>query len=534
MESLEQTDYMNDLNEINAAGLNAGVGFDLGNWHLSGLLDRTAAHCGDRPFLLGARTVSYRQARLESLQIAQALKARGVKRGDRVIISTMNRAEAILTLFAVARLGAIFVIINNLMKPHGFKQILNQTTPVAVLLDETTENLSGEVTNALLIMTGSAPSVAGRISFSELLTTEHPAEIPFPGIDLDPVSLVFTSGSTGSPRGVILSHDNIRFAAAAIQERLNYRSDDTIGVFLPLSFDYGLYQVFLGLQVGAAVFVGRPEMIGPEIQKILATEKISILPGVPTLFAALLKLQKRKPQAFPQLRCVTNTGDRLPQAYVDQLLGFFPDLRVFLMFGLTECKRVSILLPEEMKDKPGSVGRPLIGTEVYVIDAEGRRLPPGEIGELVVRGRNVTLGYWQAEEETRQRFRRVGSGQTLELFSGDSCEVDADGFIYFYGRNDHLLKHRGFRMSPLEVEEAACGIPNVSEAGLVKSDRDDLLHLFVSVTSAELTEEKIMNELLTRLEPVKIPDRIYIVPDLPKTANRKIDRKALKQQLPSA
>jgi long-chain acyl-CoA synthetase len=517
----------------------SSMNFD--TWHLAGLLDEAARSFPDRTFISGAAPLTYREAAARTRSIAGALKSRGVERGDRVIILTANRAEVALLSYAVARLAAVFVVINNAIKPYGLQQILEQCEPKLVVLDETTVALADEIKAAKKIFIGENKPASVDFLFSDLLQSEDPGPQKFPGIDLDPVCLLFTSGSTGKPRGVILSHDNIRFVVAGIQERLQYRSDDTVGIFLPLSFDYGLYQIFLATQAGAAAFIGKPENIGPEILKILATQKISVLPGVPTLFAALLKMFERRPQPLPHLRAVTNTGDKLPRAYVEQLLKFFPALRVFLMFGLTECKRVSILLPEEMPHRPGSVGRPLAGTEVYVIDEGGRqvyvideggrRLPPGEIGELVVRGRHVALGYWRAEEETKQRYRHDISTGLRELYSGDSCSVDEGGYVYFYGRKDTLLKHRGFRISPLEIEEAACAIPGISEAGVVKTENDGVLHLFISVKDSSLTSEKVLTELQSRLEPVKIPDAIHIVGELPKTANRKIDRKLLKQQL---
>lgn len=504
---------------------------DFENWHLAGLLDIAAKSFPERSFLVGQSTLNYREAAIQTRKIAAWLQAHGIQRGDRVMILTANRPEVALIAYAVARIAAIFVVINNAIKPYGLQQILDQCEPKLVLLDESTLPLAAEIKTAKKIFIGETKPAQTDFSFSELLSADDPGHQKFPGIDIDPVCLLFTSGSTGKPRGVTLSHDNIRFVVAAIQERLQYRTEDTVGIFLPLSFDYGLYQIFLATQAGAAAFIGKPENIGPEILKILAAQKISVLPGVPTLFAAMLKMLERRPQELPHLRAVTNTGDKLPRAYVEQLLKFFPSLRVFLMFGLTECKRVSILLPEEMAARPGSVGRPLVGTEVYVIDEEGQRLPPGEPGELVVRGRHVALGYWRAEEETRQRYRLDITTGLRELYSGDSCSVDEGGYIYFYGRMDTLLKHRGFRISPLEIEEAACAIPGISEAGVVKSENDNVLHLFISVKDQSLTPEKVLAELQKRLEPVKIPDVVHVIAELPKTANRKIDRKLLKNQL---
>lgn len=500
---------------------------DFANWHLAGLLDQAAAAHPDRLFITGNRSWSYAEAADQTRRIGAWLQNNGVKRGSRVVILTANRPEVALLAIAVARIAGIFVVLSNALKSYGLQQILEQCTPAVVVLDESTAALAKDIPDAKVVFLNATPPDPACARYEELLATPDPGRCGFPGVDLDPVCLLFTSGSTGKPRGVTLSHDNIRFVVAAIQERLEYRADDTIGIFLPLSFDYGLYQLFLVAQAGATAFVGRPDMIGPEILKILAAQKITVLPGVPTLFAAMLKMLERSTQALPALRAVTNTGDKLPRAYVESLLRFFPSLRVFPMYGLTECKRVSILLPEELAERPSSVGRALAGTEVYVVDEEGRRLPPGEIGELVIRGRNVALGYWHAEQETKQRYRIDPATGLRELYSGDSCTLDASGYIYFHGRKDTLLKHRGFRISPLEIEEAACAIPGVNEAGVVRTETDGILHLFVSVKRADLTPAKVLTEISARLEPVKIPDRVHLILDLPKTANRKLDRKAL-------
>jgi acyl-coenzyme A synthetase/AMP-(fatty) acid ligase len=271
-------------------------------------------------------------------------------------------------------------------------------------------------------------------------------------------------------------------------------------------------------------------MAGPELVRVLDAQGVTVLPGVPTLFAALLKMLARSPHPLPRLRALTNTGDRLPRAHIEQLRARLPTASVFPMFGLTECKRVSIMLPEELDAHPDSVGRALAGTEVRIVDDAGQTLPPGETGELVVRGRHVALGYWRAEAESQLRFRRA-NGQARELWSGDYCRMDAEGFLYFHGRRDALLKHRGFRISPLEIEEAACQIAGVSEAGVVQSDADGALHLFVCLHEPGLTTHAIVADLRGRLEPVKIPDHVHVVNALPKTANRKTDRNQLKQQL---
>jgi long-chain acyl-CoA synthetase len=504
----------------------------LRDWHIAGLLDEAARLHGDRPFIVGTSPLTYRDAALRVRAISRWMQQQEIGRGDRVMVIAQNRAETALLVFAIARLGAIFVVINNQIRPHGLEQILKQAEPKLVALDESAVELAECIRGPRILLVGPAEHPGAHARLDQVLA-DAPAEAqPFPGIDLDPACLIFTSGSTGTPRGVVLHHDNIRFAIAGIQDRLGYRADDVIGVFLPLSFDYGLYQIFLAAQVGAAVFLGRPEMAGPELLRVLEAQEITVLPGVPTLFAAMLKMLGRSKQSLPRLRALTNTGDRLPRAHVDQLLERLPSVKVYLMFGLTECKRVSIMLPEERDGHPDSVGRPLAGTEVRVVDEDGKPLPPGETGELVIRGRHVALGYWRAEAETKQRFRQIGT-DARELWSGDFGYMDAEGFLYFHGRKDALMKHRGFRISPLEIEEVACQVPGVAEAGVVQAESDGSLHLFVCVHDAALTPRAIVDDLRSRLEPIKVPDHVHVVNSLPKTANRKTDRKQLKQQLAS-
>lgn len=502
-------------------------------WPLASCVRGGARQWPEREFLRqGDMSLSYGEVwrRIES--IAQWLDAEGVRRGDRVVMVTENGIETVLLFFATAQIGAIAVILHPQIKAEGLRRILEQTEPKFVLLDAATVGLREAVGTVRTIwVEAQAAQRAGDVLFEELIATAEPKPVPFPGIAEDPAFLVFTSGSTGTPRGVILTHDNVRFVAAAIQARLQYRAEDRVGIFLPLSFDYGLYQLFYAALVGASVFIGRPEMAGPELPRILAAQEISVLPGVPTLFGGLIKMQRYRPVPLPKLRVITNTGDHLPQQYIQSLRELFPAAQVFPMYGLTECKRVSILLPEELETKPESVGRALDGTEVFAMDAEGERLPPGETGELCVRGRHLALGYWRAPEETAKRYKFIGEGHSRVLLSGDYGSVDADGFLHFHGRSDFLIKHKGHRLSPAEVEEAACQIVGVVAAGCVKDEARDQLCLFVSTSRDDLNEQGVVLALSDKLELAKVPNRVIFLTELPKTANQKVDRKALRALL---
>lgn len=498
---------------------------------VSGLLFSASHARPDAVFLEDrhGNVMSFSEAEAQVRSLAGFLTESGVKRGDRVAIHLQNRVEVAIALFAVAETGASYVVLNSRLKPRGLEKILCQAEPAAIIFDDSTApNLVGVGGIPTRIKVGEGAE-ENTTPWSEAISHPH-LEGGWKGCDLDPACLVFTSGSTGTPRGVTLSHDNICYVVGAIQERLNYRAGDTIGCFLPLAFDYGLYQIFLAVQSGAKLYIGDPEQVGPRLPQIMKKAGITVLPGVPSLYAALIALGRRRPLDLPDLRAITNTGERLPPSYIEELQGMFPDLDVFVMYGLTECKRVSIMTPDELLNHPESVGRALSGTEVYAVNASGERLGPGEVGELVVRGRHVAHGYWRAPEETAKRFRKRAPEAAVELFTGDSGSVDGEGYLYFSARTDDLLKHRGNRISPVEIENEACTIEGIVEASLLKRDVDDTLHLFVT-TSLPLEQDVVLRQLSEILEPAKVPEFVVLMKDMPKSMNGKIDRKELLARL---
>jgi acyl-CoA synthetase (AMP-forming)/AMP-acid ligase II len=300
-----------------------------------------------------------------------------------------------------------------------------------------------------------------------------------------------------------------------------------IGHFLPMSFDYGLYQLFLSLQAGATLALGTEEDAGYALLRKVREWGVTGLPLVPNLAASLVRLARRSPEPPPPLRFVTNTGAHLPGTVIADIRATWPECSVFPMFGLTECKRVSILLPEEYERRPASVGRPLPDTECLVVDGEGTPLPPGREGELVVRGPHVMLGYWRAEELTAHRFRPWGPQRELALFTGDRCSLDADGFLYFHGRQDDVFKRRGFRVSALEVEAAAMTLDGVREAALVVGGESDAVLAY----AGDAAPEAVRDGLRDLLEDHKQPDRVAACADLPRNTNGKVDKRALAERL---
>lgn len=461
-------------------------------------------------------SVAYHELAEQSLRLSAWMHRAGVRRGDRVGVIAPNGAPAVVALMAASRLGAIFFILNPAIKPYHLRHILADAEPA--LLITTRDHPAAEAgVPALLLDDGWDAALA-----CELYAP------PFPGISADPACLIYTSGSTGMPKAVISSHRNIVFAAGAIQQRIGVRETDVVGNFLPLSFDVGLYQVFLSFQAGATLALGRDTHVGPGLIKKLAAWNVSGLPAVPSLVDMLIRLGKRDPRQLPPLRFITNTGAHLSRAAIRAVHQLIPDCLVFVMFGLTECKRVSILPPEDYARKPGSVGLPLPDTECMIVGPDGERLPPGAVGELVVRGAHVMLGYWRAPELTARRYRRWGPGQELALFTGDTCSMDEEGYLYFHGRSDDIYKQGGYRVSALEIEAAAGDIPGVRLAALLPPDDARGAALFLA---GDLPEEAAFDELRRRVEDYKLPARVVVCGDLPLTGNGKIDKERLRRAL---
>lgn len=442
------------------------------------------------------------------------LKNQGIKEGDRVCIFLSNDEVRIIPLiFACSKIGAIFCILNYQFKFSSVKNILLDTK-AKILLTDMDVDLNHIVKTINIIEIGPIKN--------KLLDFRKKTVIPN-----KTACLIYTSGSTGKPKGVMVSHFNILFTTESIQKVLKLNYNDRIFNTLPLAFDYGLYQIFLAFYVGATLVLYKQSDISPNLLNYLVEMKITVLPSMPNLTTAILKLLKRKKNApCTGLRMITNTGEKLPRNTILDIKNFLPNCKLFLMYGLTECKRVSILDPQDIGKKGDSVGKPIPNTECYVIDEEGRRLPPNTIGQLVVRGFNVTQGYWNSPEQTNNKFVRVenGSWETV-LLTGDLFKVDEEGYLYFIGRIDDMYKQNGVRMYPKEIENAVLSIEGIENAYLMPPNNGSKSILYVQ-TLLDKTEIKF--KLLNLLEYYKMPDEIVVLQKFPITPNGKIDKNTLK------
>ncbi len=486
------------------------------------------------------RRLTFRDLDGVSNALAHALTASGVGRGDRVVIFGDNVPETALGFWAALKANAVAVLVNAQTKSDKLAYLLADCRPRALLSGAQWESVFAGPAAACphlarVVVWGSARELAGlpgAVAWDEAVASgAGGAPPPRLTIDVDLASIIYTSGSTGEPKGVMLTHRNMLTAAVSISSYLQMQADDVVLGMLPLSFDYGLYQMIMCFRLGARLVLERSFAFPARLMSLVAKEGVTGFPGVPTVYATLGELKDLRERTFPRVRFVTNTAAALPAKHIELLRRMFPAARLYSMYGLTECKRVSYLPPADLDRKPGSVGLPIPNTEVWIVDEEGRRLPPNQVGQLVVRGATVMRGYWEKPEETARKLRPGPLPGETVLYTGDYCRLDEDGYLYFVGRMDDVIKSRGEKVAPKEVENALMGIPGVKEAAVIGVPDEVLGHAVKAFVVLEagvtLDERELQKACALRLESYKVPRFIQVVPDLPKSANGKIQKSAL-------
>ncbi|KTG17299.1 MULTISPECIES: AMP-binding protein [unclassified Guyparkeria] len=346
--------------------------------------------------------------------------------------------------------------------------------------------------------------------------------------------LFFTSGSTGLPKGVMVSEGNLDTGTRVVADYLGLRPDDVIAAILPLAFDYGFSQITTGLASGAAVYLD-DYLLPADLKRPLVREKATVFAGTPGLLVPLS--QQPWLADAPALRVLTNSGGALPLAAVRRLREARPATQLFLMYGLTEAFRATYLPPDEVDTQPGAIGYPLADTTIGLVDEEGRLVGPGESGELVQGGPLVALGYINDAEATAARFRTPPAGwpdpqAERVVYSGDRVRMDEAGRMHFEGRLDEQIKVAGFRISPEEIESVAHAASGVEEAvalGLPDPERGNQ-RLQLHVAPAQVDADALRRHMRLHLAPYQQPAEIITHAALPRSANGKFDRQALLNQ----
>ena len=479
----------------------------------AGLLWSAAATHAARPAIVErAATTTYEALRRRAAAMAGRLAQAGVGPGDRVAVLLERGADAAAAFFGVVAAGGVAVNLNEGFRPRQIDHILADSGSAVLLTSED-----------LLTRLPRAPVTAARILPVEAAAAGPEDWTPVPATRDSLAQITYTSGSTGAPKGVMLSHGNLRAVTAVVTDYLELQPDDRIASLLPFSFVYGFNQLLCAVGSGAALIVERSPL-PQQIATTLVRSGVSVLAAVPPLWAQLLAAPAFRAKPLPALRVMTNAGGRLPVETVRALRTAQPQARLFLMYGLTEAMRSTYLAPEEVDRRPDSMGRPIPGAEIAVLRDDGTPCGPGEVGELVHRGPTVGLGYWNDPEATAAVFR-----PDIGVFSGDLVRGDAEGYLYFVGRKDRMIKTLGYRVSPDEVSDVLVASGEVAEAA-VTAEADPqrgqriVAHIVLAATgSLERLQAFCDLELPRHMQPT----RWATYDALPRTPGGKYDLSAL-------
>lgn len=485
----------------------------------------------------GSHRLTYAELDKRANCLANALTERGFQRGDRAVLFLYNSVELVISIFGVLKAGGVFVVINPTTKVDKLAYIL-ENCAATVLVAEARQLrlcqdlLSRQTSLKMAVLAQEPPAGAepgSLLTLPDLLGQSSPQRPRVVNIDLDLACLIYTSGSTGEPKGVMSDHSNVDFATSSIIQYLENTPEDIVIDTLPLSFDYGLYQLLMVFKFCGRLVLEKGFTFPAAVLNRIGTEKVTGFPGVPTIFSLLLQMELSK-YDLSSLRYMTNTAAALPSSHIQSIRAAFPWVRLYSMYGLTETKRTLYLPPEELDRRPASVGIPIPGTEAWLVDEDDRRLPPGSTGELVVRGRHVMRGYWGNPQASAERFHPGAIPGERVCYTGDLFRTDEEGFFYFVARKDDIIKCRGEKVSPREIENVLYQLPSVREAAVIGVP-DALLgqavKAFVAVSDPNLTEADILRHCREHLEDLLVPQQVVIVPELPKTPSGKIYKKDL-------
>lgn len=504
-------------------------------------LEHSAARFPDKTALVcDGQRLTYAEIDSMTNRLANALLENGVARGDRVVLFLPNSTELALAIFAVLKANAVFVIANASMKLDKLAYVISNCQASALIAQSRSAAMAQVLVDtvpslALAVWTGNDDAIPHHLFPSSLMfdsALEYCASTRPPrlAIDQDLACLIYTSGSTGDAKGVMSSHANVVFAASSIITYLENVAEDIVLDALPLSFDYGLYQLLMTFKFGGTLVLERSFVYPANVLKRMESERVTGFPGVPTMFAMLLQMDLSG-YDLSSLRYISNTAAALPPSHIQQIRKLFPDATLYSMYGLTETKRTLYLPPDQLDIRPGSVGIAIPGTEVWIEDEDGSRLGRNQIGELVIRGGHVMRGYWNNPGATAERYRPGPIPGERVCYSGDLFRQDDEGYLYFVGRKDDIIKCRGEKVAPKEVENALYAHPRVVEAAVVGVPDPILgeaIKAFVVADDGALTERDILRHCREHLEEFMIPKFVEIRDSLPKTESGKIRKVGLR------
>jgi len=487
------------------------------------------------------RYYSYLELKNAALGFANFLVSQGLNRGNRVAVYMNNSWECAVSIYAISLAGGVFIVINPQTKANKLQFILNDSESSFLVteswLNREINGVVEEVSSLHTVVINGDQSLISysgyKVGFEDVITIKSNEQALHHIIPNDLAALIYTSGSTGFPKGVMMTHQNMVFTSWSLVEYLRLAENERIMLVIPLAFDYGLYQLIMSVTVGGTLYIEQSFAFPAKIYEGIDKYKITVFPGVPTIYSMMVAANQKSGLSFNSIKKITNTAAALPKEYIPILKDVFPNALIFKMYGLTECKRVCYLEPELLDEKLSSVGKAIPGTEVFLLSPQGDSVNLGEPGILYVRGPHVMLGYWKNKKLSDEMLRPGKLPYEQVLCTNDWFKMDEDGFLYFQGRNDDIIKTRGEKVSPVEVENVIYKVEGVNEVVVFGVPNEvmgeEIIAVIATSVQKQMIEKNIMQECARNLESFMIPGRIECVESMPKSPNGKIDKKKLKQ-----
>lgn len=480
------------------------------------------------------RRLTYAQIDGMADRMANALCKNGIQNGDRILFHLLNDIEIVVSIFAALKANAVFSVIDYANTTDTLRGIAADCEATAlVTFDHQAESavrlLHDVPSLRFVVLTGqnaklSAPNL---LSF-EKIQHDYPAEVlPQTRIDCDPAYLIYTSGSTGKSKGVIVTHRSSLFTVNSGMECLGLTETDIHASPLPLSFSPGMNQLLQTFAIGGTLILEKSFAYPAMTLKKMAEEKATGFAGVPTILALMMNMDLSR-YDLKYLRYITSIGAALAPSIIQQVQQKFPAVAFYSTYGMAEASYSLALAPEQIEQRPSSVGKPFPGTQAWIVGEDGQKLGPDEIGELVMRGGHVRSGYWNDPETSARRFRPGPLPGELLCYTGDQFRTDQEGYFYFVGRSDEIIKSGAKKVVPREIENALYSLPGVLEAAAVGIPDPILGHVikaFVVLNEqarASMTVQDILQYCHQKLEEFKVPRQLEIRDSLPKTPSGKI------------
>jgi long-chain acyl-CoA synthetase len=495
-------------------------------------LEASAASAPDQAALIEVSGVtSYGDLDRLANRYAHLFLAHGVGRGDRVVIALENTRDMVAAYFGTLKAGAVAVPLPAGPRSDRLAHVAVDCTPKVALIDGATARMTAQRHPLLgvphmFVADGAAESSTSDLPQALGRCNDRPVAVR--SIDLDLAAIVYTSGSTGAPRGVMLTHRNFVVNARSILAYLELTAADRTMCVLPFCYVYGLSLLHTHVAVGASLVLENRTAFPNVVLSSMRTHEVTGFAGVPSTFAMMMHRSNLGTVPLPALRYVTQAGGAMPKARILEWLERGPKARFYVMYGATEAAaRLCYLPPEDLPRKLGSIGRAVANVEVVVLTESGERARTGEVGEVVARGSSISCGYWNNPEETAQRFGRVG------YRTGDLGYVDEDGYLFLVGRQHDMLKVGAHRVGVKEIEDVLNGHPAISEAVVVAAAHDLLGEVPVAFVCLRAVVHDLQQTLRAfcsaQLAPYKVPTRVVELPEIPKLPGAgKLDRQTLR------